>query len=111
MEGQFPENEFTAQGDLVHRTVDEPADRTVLAMVNRKQIAEDDFVSKGGSVMLMPEARRAVIASYHEKGGQEVRHPLLGESALLSEFPFIQARLLARHIRGDLAVYLPCVLR
>ena len=88
------------------------ADRTVLAIINRKQVTADDFVrGDGGSVMLTPEARRSVIAGYHERCGQEVKHPLLDQSALLSQFPFIQARLLARHIRGDLAAYPPCVLR
>ena len=88
------------------------ADRTVLAIVNRRQITPSDFVlSDGGSVMLTSDARRTVIGAYHERCGQEVMHPLLGESALLSEFPFVQARLLARHIRGDLAAYPPCVLR
>jgi CRISPR-associated protein Cas1 len=88
------------------------ADRTVLAIINRKQVTVDDFGrGDGGSVMLTPEARRAVIAGYHERCGQEVKHPLLEQSASLSQFPFIQARLLARHIRGDLAAYPPCVLR
>ena len=88
------------------------ADRTVLAMVNRRQVTAADFVrGEGGSFMLTSDARRAVIAAYHERCGQEVMHPLLGESALLSQFPFVQAKLLARHIRGDLAAYPPCVLR
>lgn len=88
------------------------ADRTVLAVINRKQVTVEDFVwAEGGSVMLTPDGRRAVIAAYHDRCGQEVKHPLLGQSALLSQFPFIQARLLARHIRGDLAAYPPCVLR
>lgn len=88
------------------------ADRTVLALINRRQITVDDFTfAEGGSVLLTANARRTVIAAYHERCGQEVKHPFLGEKALLSEFPFIQARLLARHIRGDLAAYPPCVLR
>jgi len=88
------------------------ADRTVLAVINRKQVTVEDFVwAEGGSVMLTPDGRRAVIAAYHDRCGQEVKHPLLGQSALLSQFPFIQARLLSRHIRGDLAAYPPCVLR
>ena len=87
-------------------------DRTVLAMINRGQVTTDDFVvGDGRSVMLTPKGRKAVIAAYHQRSGQEVKHPLLGQSALLSQFPFIQARLLARHIRGELSVYPPCVLR
>ena len=87
-------------------------DRTVLAMINRRQVTVDHFVlAEGGGVMLTPEGRRAVIAAYHERSGQQVKHPLLEQSALLSQFPFIQARLLARHIRGELAAYPPCVLR
>jgi len=88
------------------------ADRTVLAMINRRQVTLDDFeLGEGRSVMLTPEGRRAVIGAYHHRSSREVKHPLLGQSVLLSQLPFIQARLLARHIRGDLAAYPPCVLR
>lgn len=88
------------------------ADRAVFAAVNRRQVTIEDFEQhEAGSVMLTAAGRRAAIAAYHDRCNEEVKHPLVNESARLSQFPFIQARLLARHLRGDLAAYPPCVLR
>lgn len=88
------------------------ADRTALAAINRRQITVDDFEhQEGGSVMLKASARRTLISAYHDRCNEEVKHPLLSERARLAQFPFIQARLMARHLRGELAGYPPCVLR
>jgi len=88
------------------------ADRTALAAINRRQITVDDFEhQEGGSVMLTASARRTLISVYHDRCNEEVKHPLLSERARLAQFPFIQARLMARHLRGELAAYPPCVLR
>lgn len=88
------------------------ADRAVLALVNRRQIGPEHFEWKeGGSVQLTAEGRRVVIEGYHARSGEEARHPLLGVKARLGEFIFIQARLLARHIRGELPAYPPHLLR
>jgi CRISPR-associated protein Cas1 len=88
------------------------ADRTVLALVNRGQVTQLDFeASEGGGVFLNAEGRKTLISGYHARRGEEAMHPLLNERAPLGQFPFIQARLLARHIRGDLPAYPPCVLR
>ena len=38
---------------------------------------------------------------------EERRHPFLGETAPLGLVPFLQAQLLARHLRGDLDAYPP----
>lgn len=88
------------------------ADRVVLALVNRRQVQLDDFEhTEGGGVHLTREGRRTIIEGYHARRREEVLHPLLKERARLGEFPFIQARLLARCIRGDLPAYPPVVLR
>ncbi len=88
------------------------ADRTVLALINRGQVSLLDFESSpGGGVFLTDEGRRTLITGYHARRAEEVTHPLLGEKATVGQLPFIQARLLARHIRGDLPAYPPCVLR
>jgi CRISPR-associated protein Cas1 len=38
---------------------------------------------------------------------EEVIHPLLKDKAPLGLLPHLQARLLARHLRGDLSAYCP----
>jgi CRISPR-associated protein Cas1 len=88
------------------------ADRAVLSLVNRRQVGPEHFrFEEGGAVLLNDEGRRALISGYHARKQEEVVHPLLGVRAPLAEYPFIQARLLARHVRGELPVYPPCVLR
>jgi CRISPR-associated protein Cas1 len=88
------------------------ADRTVLALINRGQVSLVDFeISPGGGVFLNEEGRKTLITGYHARRSEEVTHPLLNEKATVGQLPFIQARLLARHVRGDLPAYPPCVLR
>lgn len=88
------------------------ADRVVLAAINRRQVTRDDFeYGDGGGVYLNANGRKVAITAYRERCADEVRHPLLGETAAVGELPFVQARLLARHIRGELPAYPPCVLR
>jgi CRISPR-associated protein Cas1 len=88
------------------------ADRAVLALINRRQVGEDDFEeAPGGGVLLTREGRKAVIEGFHARRQEELIHPLLRQRARLGEFPFIQARLLARTIRGDLPAYPPAVVR
>lgn len=88
------------------------ADRLVLNLVNRRQIAADDFDERPGGVMrLQDDARKAVIAAYQKRKQDEVRHYLLDRAIPLGLVPHIQAQLLARHLRGDLQEYPPHVTR
>ncbi len=86
------------------------ADRLVLSLINRRQIAAGDFVvEEGGAVMLRDDARKAVLVAWQERKKEELRHPFLGEAVTLGLVPHIQAQLLARHLRGDLDGYPPFV--
>jgi CRISPR-associated protein Cas1 len=88
------------------------AERLVLALVNRQQIRPDGIVTQeGGAVQLTEAARRAVLAGYQQRKREEVTHPLLEHKVPVGRLPFLQARILARHLRGDLPAYLPCVLK
>lgn len=88
------------------------ADRLALTLVNRGQLAPDDFdLREGGAVMLQGEARKAVVTAYQERKQEELTHPLLAESVPLGLVPLVQARLLARHIRGEAPTYVPFAMR
>jgi CRISPR-associated protein Cas1 len=88
------------------------ADRLALAMMNRKQIDPDHFEERpGGSVMLTADGRKAVLAAYQARKREEVVHPFLKSRTPLGLVPHLQARLLARLLRGDLPAYLPYVPR
>jgi len=88
------------------------ADRLVLALINRQQVGPEQFVTRdGGGVELTDAGRRAVIAAYVARKRETVRHPLLDSEVRVGQLPFIQAKVLARHLRGDAEAYLPCILR
>ena len=45
------------------------------------------------------------------KKQEKIVHPFLGEEVEIGLLPYIQAMLLARHLRGDLAEYPPFLMR
>ncbi len=88
------------------------ADRLALTLVNRGQIGAADFIEReGGAVLLEGDARKAVVVAYQERKQEELAHPLLAENLPLGLVPMVQARLLARHLRGESPTYIPFVMR
>jgi CRISPR-associated protein Cas1 len=53
--------------------------------------------------------RKTVIAAWQERKQDELTHPYVGEKMMIGLLPHVQARLLARHIRGELESYPPFV--
>ncbi|MDJ1158217.1 type I-C CRISPR-associated endonuclease Cas1c [Chelatococcus sp. SYSU_G07232] len=83
-------------------------DRLALSLVNRRQVRARDFETRdGGAVWLTEEGRKTVLAAWQERKKEERRHPFLEEAAPLGLVPYLQAQLLARHLRGDLDAYPP----
>jgi CRISPR-associated protein Cas1 len=88
------------------------ADRLAITLVNRRQITKDDFILReGGAVEFTPAGRKAVIAAYQTRKQDMVRHPLLDQECRIGHLMLMQARILARHLRGDIPKYLPCLLK
>lgn len=88
------------------------ADRLALSLINRGQLAADDFIEReGGAVLLEDDARKTVLVAYQERKQEQTSHPLLAESLPFGLLPHIQARLLARTLRGDTDEYLPYLVR
>lgn len=86
------------------------ADRLALTLINRGQLATNDFaLREGGGVSLQPDARKAVVVAYQERKKDEINHPLLAQSVPLGLVPLVQARLLARALRDEAAPYVPFV--
>jgi CRISPR-associated protein Cas1 len=82
------------------------ADRLALSLVNRRQVQPNDFTEGlAGAVYLTNDARGRVIRAYQERKAEEVAHRLLGRNVPLGLVPHVQARLLARYLRGDLDGY------
>ena len=84
------------------------ADRLALSLVNRRQLRASDFRQMdGGAVLLTDEARRTVLTAWQERKKEERLHPFLQETAPFGLVPYLQAQMLARHLRGDLDAYPP----
>lgn len=88
------------------------ADRLAITLINRGQLAADDFVLReGGGVSLEADARKAVVVAYQERKKEELNHALLAQTLPLGLVPLVQARLLARAMRDDSAPYVPFVVK
>ncbi len=84
------------------------ADRVALSLINRRQVKAGGFtIQPTGGVLLDEETRRTVLSEYQKRKQDEVVHPFLNERMSLGLVAHIQARLLARHLRGDLDAYPP----
>ena len=88
------------------------ADRLVLALINRGQVASKGFRREAsGGVMMDDETRKTVLVAYQQRKQDALTHPVTNEATTFALVPHIQARLLARTIRGDLEHYPPFILR
>jgi CRISPR-associated protein Cas1 len=88
------------------------ADRLALTLVNRRQLSRDDFQERpGGAIHLTDKGRKEVLVAYQKRKQDEVQHPVIDQKVLLGLVPHVQARLLARHLRGDLENYPPFLYR
>ncbi|RYZ15146.1 MAG: CRISPR-associated endonuclease Cas1, partial [Myxococcaceae bacterium] len=94
--------------DLVEEFRSVVLDRLALSLINRRQVVADDFdVREGGAVMLTDDGRKKVLQAYMKRKTLEVPHALFVERVPIGLLPHVQARLLARCLRGDLEVYIP----
>lgn len=86
------------------------ADRLALTLINRRQVEPRHFREReGGAVEFTDTGRREVIQAWQKRKQTELHHPLFKQEIRLQQLFSIQARLLARHLRGDVSDYLPYV--
>ncbi len=86
------------------------ADRMTLNLINRNQINGEGFVIKeNGAVIMDDSTRKEVLTAWQKRKQEEITHPYLDEKVPLGLIPYIQAMLLARHIRGDIEDYPPFI--
>ena len=88
------------------------ADRLVLSLINRRQIKREDFIERAGGAMTLTDAgRKTFLVAYQQRKQDEAQHKVIGKKVPFGLVPHVQARLLARHLRGDLDEYLPFLYR
>jgi CRISPR-associated protein Cas1 len=87
-------------------------DRLVMSLINRRQVVPGGFqITPGGAVMMDDKTRRTVLTAYQKRKQDSITHPFLGEKVSVGLMIHLQARLLARHLRGDLDAYPPFLWR
>ncbi len=88
------------------------ADRLALTLINRRQITAGNFVcSESGGYTLKDDARKVVLTAWQERKREIVEHPFLKEKMSVGLLWHMQARLLARRIRGEMDAYPPVLIR
>jgi CRISPR-associated protein Cas1 len=96
--------------DLVEELRAPLVDRLVFSLINRKQIQPSHFdVQPGGAVLLNDQGRKLFIQAYQKRKEQNVPHPLFQNTIPFGLVAHVQARILARFLRGDIPQYIPFV--
>jgi CRISPR-associated protein Cas1 len=84
------------------------ADRLVLSLINRRQVSKKGFTkSANGAIIMDDDTRKLVLTEYQNRKQDEVQHPYIDETVKIGLLFFVQANLMARHIRGDIDGYPP----
>ena len=86
------------------------AERLALTLINRRQIEPGHFREReGGAVEFTDRGRKEVIQAWQRRKQAEIKHALFKENVRLGQVFSIQARLLARYLRGDIPDYIPYI--
>ncbi|MCL5069409.1 MAG: type I-C CRISPR-associated endonuclease Cas1c [Actinobacteria bacterium] len=82
------------------------ADRLTLSLINREQIRKKGFKKmESGAVFMNDDIRKEILIAYQKRKQEEIMHPYLKEKVQVGLLFYIQALLLARHLRGDIDGY------
>jgi len=68
-------------------------------------VRPSDFISAAGSVSLSDAGRKRFIGTFERRLDQEITHPMFGYKLSYRRLLELQARLLARHLLGEIAEY------
>ena len=81
------------------------ADSSVIQAINNGEVRPTDFISASGSVALTPDGRKRFIGAFERRLDQEITHPIFGYRLSYRRLFEVQARLLGRHLLGELDEY------
>lgn len=81
------------------------ADSAVIQAINNGEVRPTDFISAAGSVALADAGRKRFIATFERRLDQEITHPLFGYRISYRRLFELQARLLSRHLLGEMSDY------
>ena len=87
-------------------------DRLVCTLINRGQIRAEQFrKTESGAVLMADDLRKEMLLAWQNRKKETVEHPFLKEKMPIGLLWHMQARLLARTLRGDQTDYPPFVMR
>lgn len=88
------------------------ADRFVISLINRKQLTATDFsIRTGGMVQISDAAKKILLTAWQDRKKEELTHSYLNQKIKFLQLPTIQAKILARTIRGEEENYIPFLWR
>ncbi len=83
------------------------ADSVVLTLVNNGIVAPDGFLKVGRSAAMKPKTQKVLIEAYERRMDQLVTHPVFGYRVSYRRTLEVQARLLTRHLAGEIPNWPP----
>jgi CRISPR-associated protein Cas1 len=78
------------------------ADSVVCGAINNGEVQESDFYSREEGVFLKPPARARFVEAYERRMETEIAHPVFGYKCRYRRIFELEARLLGRHLLGEL---------
>jgi len=78
------------------------ADSVVITAINNGEVKPGDFIRAGRACALSPTGRRKLIAAVERRLAQEITHPVFGYRVSYRRLLEVQARLLGRHLMGEI---------
>lgn len=81
------------------------ADSAVLTAINNGEVRGTDFIRAAGSCAMSDSGRKRFIAAFERRLNQELTHPLFGYQLNYRRLFEVQARLLIRHLGGEIPEY------
>ena len=81
------------------------ADSTVITVINNGEIHPDDFIRSSTGCNLSDSGRKRFIAAFERRMNHEVTHPIFKYRITYRRLLEVQARLLIRHLGGEIPRY------
>ena len=97
--------------DLMEEFRPVAADSAVATALNTGMVGPDGFQHIGEACWLSPAGRKGIIQAWENRLDQLATHPIFDYRCSLRRIIRLQARLLARMVRGDADTYIPYRIR
>jgi CRISP-associated protein Cas1 len=81
------------------------ADSVVINLINNGEVRPSDFITRAGACALTPHGRKQVLEAYERRLDTLVTHPHFGYAISYRRIFEVQARLLTRHLMGEINFY------